>query len=126
MSTTVKIQLNSTEQILQARNLETGGEAQRLMTNEIFKVADSYVPLDGHILGTTVTLEADSITYNSPYARYQWYGVAMEGNPRTPTNRPLNYAGAPMRGREWVKRAWIDRGQEITQKIANKVGGKAE
>lgn len=126
MTTTVKIELNSTEQILQARNLETDGKAQRTFTNALFRLSSAYVPLQENILGTTVTLEADSITYKMPYARYQWGGVAMEGNPRTPTNRPLNYAGAPMRGKEWCIRCWADRKGDILGEVAKECGGKAE
>lgn len=126
MPTTVKIQLNNTDEILKARHLETNGLAQLHMTNEIFKLSDEYVPFDNHNLGELVKIEPSSITYNSPYARYQWFGVAMESNPRKATDRPLKYQGAPKRGKEWVTRCWIDRKSEILQSVANFVGGRVE
>lgn len=117
MPTTVKIEINSTEEILKARKLNDGGEAQQYFTSEVKKFSDAYTPFDSGTLARTVTMGVDSITYSVPYARYQYYGVSKNG-------KPLNYAGSPTRGKEWTNRAWIDRGQEIVDSVAKFVGGR--
>jgi len=119
MATTVRIELNNTQQILQSRHLEANGQAQRFFTSEVKRLSDPYTPFDNGVLKSNVTLEANSITYNVPYARYQYYGVSSGG-------RALNYQGAPTRGREWTTRMWADRGGEILQSISSFVGGRVE
>lgn len=124
MPTTVNIQFNA-QQILDNRGLGQDKKAQKLLTNEIFKQNQPYAPWDNGNLAQTVNLADDSITYTSPYARYQYYGQAMAGKaPKQATGKALNYNGAPMRGSFWDKRMWADRGNEILQGVANAVGGK--
>ena len=51
----------------------------------------------------------------------------MEGKPPMhPTNRPLQFQEAPLRGKEWLKRTWKDDGNKILQEIAEKAGGKVK
>ncbi|WP_176107502.1 minor capsid protein [Clostridium saccharobutylicum] len=123
MSTTVNINF-SPQQILTARGLGTDNRAQKFFTNEVFKQCQPYVPRDEGILSTTVNLADNSITYVSPYARYQYYGKVMAGKaPKHATGKSLKYNGAPMRGSHWDKRCWVDRGNEILQGVASITGG---
>lgn len=123
MSTTVNIQF-STQQILDSRGLGQDKKAQKTFTNEVFKQSQPYVPWDVGNLAQTVTLEDDSITYTSPYARYQYYGKVMVGKaPKQATNKDIKNNGAPMRGAKWDSRMFADRGTEILQGIANITGG---
>lgn len=128
MPTTVTINLNSTEQILEARKLNTGGKGQQFFCNEVYKLSDPYTPLDTSTLKSNVSIASDgsSITYNSPYARRMWEGKVMAGNPLEATDKEINFQGAPMRGKEWTNRMWADRGDEIIKATADFVGGKAE
>lgn len=119
MPTTVKIEINSTDEILKSRHLETGGQGQQLFTSEVKRFSDAYTPFDSGTLAGGVTIGVDSITYNAPYARYQFYGESKNG-------KPLNYQGAPMRGKEWTNRMWQDRGKEVLQSVAAFVGGRVE
>jgi hypothetical protein len=119
MPTTVKIEINSTEEILKARHLEDGGQAQKFFTSEVKRFADAYTPMDSGALKSNATIGTDSITYNSVYAKYQFYGTSKNG-------KALNYQGSPMRGKEWSKRMFADRGKEIIQSVASFVGGRAE
>ena len=124
MSTSIKIDLDSISDILAKRKLD--GEAQLKMSSEIHKLSMPYIPFDNNPLSTNVDIEEKSITYISPYAKYQWYGKAMAGNPRKPTSKDLSYQGAPKRGKEWTNRAMADHKEELTEEVAKFIGGKVE
>lgn len=121
--------------------LEPDGKAQYMFTNELFKLADDYVPMDTGMLKTNAYVEnsGTAIVYNSPYARYLWYGKLMvdpvygkgaffnenygfwsrPGVQKVLTNRDLKFKGAPMRGPFWVERAFIDNEQKLTEQITD-------
>jgi hypothetical protein len=122
MSTTVSIDFNAS-QILEARGLGQGQEAQAHFTNEFYRISQPYTPWDQGTLAQTVDLEKDSILYKSPYSQYQYYGKVMAGNPKEETDKNLNYQGAPMRGAYWDQRCWADRGTEILQSVQKFIGG---
>jgi hypothetical protein len=106
----VKVHLDSASAILAKRKLGKGGQAQRYMVSEVRRKTDPYVPfLNGPLKNTAVEHE-NSIEYVTPYARRQYY----------------EHKGDGLRGREWDKRMWADRGQEITQSVADYIGGKAK
>lgn len=119
MPTKIKIKLNTTEEILKARQLEKGGQAQRFMTSEVRRLSDQYVPFDAGILKNTAVVDVDKITYIQPYAKYQYYGVSKNG-------KDLNYQHSPQRGKEWDKRMVADRGRELTESVAKFIGGKVK
>lgn len=106
----VKINLDSTANILAKRNLEKGGKAQRFFTSEVYRHADKMTPFDTGILKSNVTLEADSITYKSIYARRQYYENKGKG----------------LRGRLWIPRMWSNEGKTIVQSVAKFVGGETK
>lgn len=118
MPTTVNINFN-TQQILNDRGLGIDNKAQKFFTNEVYKISQPYTPFDTGTLSGTVDIQDDSITYKVPYARSQWFGMSKNG-------KSFNYEGAPMRGRQWTNRAFIDRGKEVLQGVAKITGGKVE
>ena len=128
MPTTVNININSAQQVLLARHLEHGGQAQQFLCNEIYKMSDLYTPLDSSTLKSNVSLASDgsSITYNSPYARRMWEGKVMAGTPLEATDKEIKFQGSPMRGAFWTTRMWADRGDEILRSTAAFVGGRVE
>ena len=96
--------------VLANRKLGKGGQAQRFMVSEVRRQTDPYVPfLNGPLKNTAVEHE-DSIEYVTPYARRQYY----------------EHKGKGLRGSQWEKRMWADRGQEVTQSVANYIGGEAK
>lgn len=106
----VKINIDSANAILAKRKLGKGGEAQRFAVHEVRRITDDYVPfLNGPLKNTAVENE-DSIEYVQPYARKQYYENKGNG----------------LRGKEWDKRAWADRGEEITESVAEFIGGKTK
>lgn len=109
MATTVKLNLNPTQEILLKRHLNRNGEAQRFFTGEIRRLSDPYVPKDTSTLKNTAREDVKSITYIQPYARRQWH----------------EHKGNGLRGPKWCLRMWSDRGDEIVQSVASFCGGRA-
>ena len=119
MATKVKVNMNSTGTILLKRKLNSGGEGQRFLTSEVKRLSDGHVPLDVGILKSNVTMDVNSITYKSVYARYQYYGVSKNG-------KPLNYQGSPRRGKFWDKKMLSIKKDELLKSIAKFVGGEVK
>ena len=123
----VKLEMDKA-QVLRLRGLNAGGAAQRLLTNEIARLSKPYIPLRQGVLQNPTKVNAASIEYDTPYARYQYYGKLMVGRaPKKLTGINLDHHGAPMRGPFWDKRMWADRGGEIIDEITESVtGGRRE
>lgn len=149
----MEFSLNSVEDMLKDLNLEEGGLVQEFFTNEVWRLSDDYVPFDEGFLKNNVSMSLDKskIIYNSPYARYHWYGNLMvdpvyhfggfmtyedgmpngfrsrKGVPKIldPNGRAINnWKG--IRGPYWTSRMWADRHREIelaVQKFIER-GGK--
>ena len=114
----VKISIDSANAILAKRKLGKEGEAQRFMVQEVRRVTDPYVPFLNDPLMTTAVEKEDSIEYVQPYARRQYH--ENRGNGTEGTSK------GGLRGKEWDKRAWADRGEEITESVAKFIGGKSK
>lgn len=114
------IQTDSLNSILAKRGLLPGGEAQKFLTNRVIQISDPYVPMKNSILKTNISVAFDGtyFEYNSPYARYHWYGLKMIGSaPKQLTATPMEYNGAPMRGPKWTERAWYDHGESVLREV---------
>lgn len=83
--------------------------AQTYVDTEVIRLSDPMVPFRQGALRSS-GMRASSIgdgwvRYSTPYARYQYYGKVMIGHaPKTVTNIPLTYSGAPRRGAKWFER----------------------
>ena len=148
-----QLELNSIDTMIKDLNLEEGGSVQYFLTNEVWRLSDDYVPFDSGMLknNSSMNLKGTQIIYNSPYARYEWYGMLMVdpdylvgGFPLTkngiqvgffsrpgvpkildPSGRALNNFNG-IRGPYWTSRMWADRQKEIeiaVQKFIER-GGK--
>lgn len=92
-----------------ARKILAFQQAQRYVDSEVLRRCDPLTPrLNGHLIQSGVRatrLGSGMVQYNSPYARYQYYGKVMIGKaPKKITNIPLTYTGAPNRGAKWLER----------------------
>lgn len=105
----IRLQIDPVDRILLKRNLNKNGAGQRFFTHEVRRLSDPYVPFLTGLLKNTATEEVNRITYNTPYARRQYYE-----NP-----------GTGLRGPYWTERMWADRGKEIVKATAAYCGGKA-
>lgn len=88
-------------------NLE---QAQRFFTNETAKLMDGYIPMDTGMLKDNKTVRRDSITYESVYARRQYW----------------EHKGKGLRGPCWDKRMFADRKEELLNATAKILGGKVK
>lgn len=137
----VKIETHiDTAAILAARGLGESDMARVLIAENVARLCDPYVPMSSgsgaHMKERyIIAIDGSTITYTGPYAHFQHAGEVMvgvktgspyakSGEPKTGTGRPLQYHGAPMRGKEWEKRMMADRGDELTRAVAKYVGGK--
>lgn len=140
------IDMDDANQILRNHGLQDAGPVQKFFTNELMRLSDPYVPFRQGPLKNSVhpSQEWDSIIYNTPYARYHWYGKLMVdpitrkgafydprsgrywSRPNTPkvlTNIDLQYTGGPLRGPRWVERCWIDNKDSILKSVEAYIGG---
>ena len=107
--------------VIKARlGIDPDGRVQRFFTNTCYKHMDKYVPKDEGNLRTVVSIQANSITYESPYARYQYYGMRDDG-----THVVRNYT-TPGTGPYWDKKMVSAEMQDIVKEVQNYVnrGGK--
>lgn len=112
----MSVKMKPTSQIKVRLGIEPNGRVQKFLTNTCYKHMDKYVPLDKGDLRTNVSIKADSITYESPYARYQYNGVSKSG-------KPLNYR-TPGTGDYWDKRMASAEIQDVTAEVQDYIGGK--
>ena len=68
------VKLKPTSEIKARLGLEPNGKVQKFFTNTCYKHMDKYVPMRNGDLRSNVAIQADSITYESPYAHYQYEG----------------------------------------------------
>lgn len=85
-------------------------QAQRFFTNESAKLMDSYIPFRQGDLKNNKTLTRNSITYEVPYARRQYW----------------EHKGKGLRGPQWDKRMYADRKEELLNATAKILGGKVK
>ncbi len=113
-----QVHLDNASRVARRHGLERGGPIQKFIDSEVIRLSDPYIPFQSGMLklsgqlGTVVG--SGEITYNSPYARYLYYGYVMVGRaPKQLTNRPITYQGAPKRGAYWFERMKQNHGREI-------------
>ena len=112
----VKMQPTS---VIKARlGLEPNGRVQSFFTSECAKAMDKFIPKDEGNLRLIKDIQSDKIVYESPYARYQYYGMRDDG-----THVVKNYT-TPGTGPYWDKRMLSAKGQDIVKRLQEKFGGK--
>ena len=103
--------MKPTSEIKARLGIEPNGRAQKFFTNTCYKHMDKYVPKDEGNLRTIVNIESNAITYESPYARYQYYGVREDG-----TRQVKNYT-TPGTGPYWDKRMVSAEIQDVVKEV---------
>ncbi|QIK56668.1 hypothetical protein G7059_01805 [Erysipelothrix sp. HDW6A] len=123
----ITIDLPGTYEIVDRFGLGPNGMTQKFFSNELMRIADGYVPFRQGALKNSATIETDgtAINYNVPYARVHWYGKIMAGSlPKQPTEKDMNYQGAPIRGHRWVERAYADNKDAIIKAVESYMRNK--
>ena len=112
------VKLKPTSQIKARLGIQPNGRVQKFFTNTCYKHMDKYVPMDEGNLRTIVDVKSDSITYESPYAKYQYHGKRADG-----THVVKNYT-TPGTGTYWDKRMTSAEIQDVVKEVQNYIGGK--
>lgn len=109
-------------------------EAQKVIDSDVLKFNSRYIPFQtgalnqSGILGTEVG--SGKVVYNSPYARYMYYGKVMrdaQGRayygraPKHVTEEKIQYHGAPQRGAFWFERMKQAHKEQIRRDAAKKL-----
>ena len=94
----MSFKMKPTNIILKELGLDINGRVQRFYTNTCYRHMDKYVPMDNGDLRANVYLEPTAVVYESPYARYQYYGIREDG-----THAVQNYT-TPGTGTYWDER----------------------
>ena len=112
----------SVNAILAERGLQSGGNVQKSIDENVIRFSEPYVPfltgflaVDAPILGTVAG--SGLVVYRAPYARRQYYTNSGNGKQGT--------ARGGLRGRYWFDRMKADHGQKIIQEAAEIAGGKS-
>ena len=115
--------------------INPNGRVQAFFTDTCKKYMDKYVPYNDGLLRENIDQGKDYITYESPYARYQYHGKLMvmengkgafysknygfwsaPGKNKTLTDKDLNYH-TPGTGPHWDKRMWSAEGKEVVKEV---------
>lgn len=131
----VETHLDSAAEIQGKRGLQANGRVQKFFTMTCAKEMDPYVPMQKGMLKNTRIIGTDTVTYNMPYAKFQYHGKVMvgtksgspwakSGERKSVTDKDLTYHGAPTRGAFWNKRMWADKKAKVLNQVAAYVGGR--
>lgn len=148
-----EIELKDIDRILSERGLGERGEAQKFVDSEVMRLSIPYMPCLNGVLENSMyintTIGSGEIKQETPYARYQYYGILMV-DPVTlkgafydsktgrhwsrpgvskipdPRGRELVYNTSihSLAGSHWFNRAMKDHGEELGHTLAELVGGE--
>jgi len=148
-----KIHFKEVEQLLAEHGLNGGGKVQKFIDKEVMRQSLPYMPNKNGVLQNAMRAQtvigSGKIRQNTPYARYQYYGVlfvdpiTLKGsfyNARTgrhwsrkdvdkipdPNGRTLNYNTSKnaLAGSHWFDRAMKDHGESIGRAAARLAKGR--
>jgi len=103
--------MKPTSLIIARLGLEPNGKAQKFFTETCYKHMDKYVPKDNGDLRTIVDIQANSITYEQEYAKYQYYGVREDGTHK------VNHYTTPGTGPYWDRRMWSAESEDVIREV---------
>lgn len=109
------VKMKPTSTIIANLGLEPNGRVQKFFTNTCYKHMDKYVPMENGDLRTNVSINTDSIVYESPYAHAQYVGYTK--------GKVENYT-TPGTGPYWDKRMVSAEMQQVVKEVQNYIGGK--
>ena len=145
---TVKLDIPDPDQMLAKRNLELGGEVQKVIDKRVIDYSIPYCPFDTGVLANSAysasNIGSGLIVYNTPYAHYLYHGqvygpnipvfdddsgtptrwFSPPGKPKHPTGKELTYKTdlSPMAGPFWIDRMKADRMDDILKEARGIAG----
>lgn len=131
----VKVKINKTSQILKDHGLNEDSRVNRFMRDNADRLMNPFVPMDNGMLRRNKAYPNNhSIKYNSPYAKYQYYGKLMltksgsswakKGEKKFETGKKLKYHTSGT-GAKWDKLMLQRRKNDLIKDVENyiKTGG---
>ena len=122
----IKVKMKDSKQIIKDHGLEEGGKVNKFLRDTVYRLYEPYTPRDQGDLYRQVTYPNNhSIKHIEPYSHYLYKGSKAigaskpKGVKRKISNQPLQYQGAPKRGKEWDKRMMNDRRKEVCKDVEN-------
>lgn len=97
-----RIMLNPADKILLQRGLNKNGKGQLFFSTEFSRLCTRYVPIRSGVLRGSVWVKPDSVSWNTPYARRQYYEHKAN--------------------RLWAEKCWRDRKADIVRSTAKYCG----
>ena len=139
MNFKVKLEIESLNQNLKKRGRQERGRVQKFIDSEVIRLCSPYTPFQTNALiesalsGTEIG--SGNIIYNSPYAKYLYYGKLMvspttgsswakQGERKVVTGTDLKYNGAPKRGSYWFERMKADHLNNLLKEAADMAGAR--
>lgn len=111
------VYINSLETIKKRLKIDEDGPVQAFLTETCYKYMDKYVPQDIGNLRTIVDIDNHSITYESPYASYQYYGERKDGS-----HKVENYT-TPGTGPYWDKEMISAEIDDVVNEVQKYISG---
>ena len=123
------------EKFIRRSGVGTGGHVQKAVDAAVIRECFPYLPFDEGVLAgsanTATKIGSGEVIYDTPYARYQYYGEVYGPNipivengvvvgywsppEKHPTGRQLQYNTDknPLAGSHWFDRAMADHGEDV-------------
>lgn len=114
----MSVYINSLEKIKKQLKIDKNGQVQAFLVETCYKHMDKYVPMDLGNLRTIVDINNHSITYESEYASYQYYGKRKDNS-----HKVKNYS-TPGTGPYWDKRMMSAEGKNVVKEVQKIIGGR--
>lgn len=144
---TVKLTIQQVNDLIKAHGLEEYGRTQKVIDAEVIRFCEPYVPFDKGVLtasaSTATKVGSGEVRYQTPYARYQYYGEvygpnipmtiggeqtfrSKPGQKKSPTGRELQYNKEvhPLAGSFWFERMKADHKKDILEEARQVSGAK--
>lgn len=138
----VELDMLPKETLLKRRGLQEGGAVQKFIDSESMRYMSDYMPRRQageleHMMVLGTVIGSGQIDIPGPYAHYLHEGIlyvspttgsswAKKDEIKVPTDKELQYAGAPMRGKKFFDRMKADHKDDIlngAQAIAERGNG---
>ena len=106
---TVQVKIDLDPMIEGIEKVLTDNETMLEVNKALAEWCDPYVPYRTGALSKNITIDADGVTYNQPYAYKNYYGVDI---PHRKTYHPLATA-------KWDEAMMADHGDEFNQVVSD-------
>lgn len=127
----VELDMLSQDALLKRRGLQEGGPVQKFIDNESMRYMGPYMPRRQageleHMMVLGTVIGSGQIDIPGPFAHYLHEGIlyvspttgsawAKKDEIKVPTDKELQYAGAPMRGKKFFDRMKADHKDDILE-----------